>query len=112
MIEIKSNSVKIARTSDIDTEAERFLEGLINNKDADILFISPLNKEGKNIIIKPLYLFLDEEILLYARLKKIKYKTLNKNKTPVNLFLDKLEKKHPEVKRAVINSYLKTIKQD
>lgn len=109
MIQINPNSSKIAITSDIDTEAKKFLWMLIN-KDTDFHQMPPFYKNGKNIIIKPLYLFLDEEILLYARLKKIKYKSLKENKTPVNFFLDKLEKKHPEVKRAVMNSYLKTIK--
>jgi len=61
-------------------------------------------------VIKPLYLFLDEEVLLYAKLKKLKFKKEIKGKKTkkdkISNFIDDLEVKHPEIKHAIINSYL------
>ena len=97
---------KIAVDSSIDEEAENITKILIDGNS------SMLNKnlpvEGK--IIKPLYLFLDEEILLYAKLKKIKFKEKKNIKNKTENFLDEFEKKHPEVKRAVVNSLLELYK--
>jgi tRNA(Ile)-lysidine synthase TilS/MesJ len=57
-------------------------------------------------IIKPLYLFLDSEILLYAKLKGLKFKQKKKKGDKIQRFEDEFEKKHPEVKRAIVNSLL------
>jgi len=44
---------------------------------------------------------------LFARLKGIKFKELKKSKDKIKVLADELEKNHPEVKRAVVNSVLK-----
>jgi tRNA(Ile)-lysidine synthase TilS/MesJ len=60
--------------------------------------------------IKPLYLFLDDEVLLYAKIKNLKFKAQKENKKDdISIFLNELEKKHPEIKRAVINQYIELI---
>lgn len=90
---------KIASDSSADSEAEEIINVLIRGK------IFQLNKElpvEKNVI-KPLYLFLDEEILLYAKLLNLKFS----NKEEKSTFIGEFEKKHPEVKRAIVNSLLK-----
>ena len=59
----------------------------------------------KGKIIKPLYLFLDKEVLLYAKLKKLKFKNLKENKDNISFFINELEEKHPEIKSSIIASY-------
>lgn len=106
VVEIKNKGNKIAITSTLDSEANEMVETLIKGKEKDLKNLKPV--EGK--VIKPLYLFLDEEVLLYAKLKKLKFKKEKGKKTKISEFIDELEQKHPEVKRAVVNSYLKLYK--
>jgi len=98
----KSKATKIVLDDTIDSEANEIVNDLINKK---VKAIMPI--DGK--IIRPLYLFLDEEILLYARLKRLKFKIKKKKINNISEFLDNMEKKHPEVKRAVVNGYMKTL---
>ena len=93
---------KIAVSSATDQEAEKIIYSLING-DLKLLKVSPV--EGK--IIKPLYLFLDKEVMLYAKLRKLKFNSKKDKKTKFSIIINELEKKHPEVKRAIVNSYLK-----
>jgi len=108
---------KIAIASTIDLEANEIIQILIYGKISDLKRVSPIEKTKtkKNlatkpqpsILIKPLYLFLDKEVLLYAKLKNLKFKKEKAKKTKLANFIDELEIKHPEVKRAVVKSYLK-----
>ncbi len=93
---------KIAVDSSIDSEAESVLKTLINGNVSELKKNLPVVRNE----VKPLYLFLDEEILLYARLKNLKFKKKAEKKNKVEEFEDEFEKKHPEVKRAVVNSLL------
>ncbi len=93
---------KLALDSSIDSESEKIIKTLINGRVSDLKRNLPVG--GK--IIKPLYLFLDEEILLYAKLRKLKFKKEKKKKSKINDFEDEFEEKHPEVKRAIVNSVL------
>jgi len=90
---------KIAIASNTDLEADKIVHALIEGKGK---INSP--KEGKNIF--PLYLFLDKEILLYAKLRDLKFKKIKEDKDKISMFIDELEKTHPEVKQAVVGSYL------
>jgi len=113
---------KIAIASNIDLECDKIIHVIIKG-DSDLKEVSPVDKK----VIKPLYLFLDKEILLYAKLRGLKFKRVKETPNQVGLeegvpsmirdiniegkdkiskFIDELEKKHPEVKRAVVNSYL------
>jgi hypothetical protein len=100
---IKDN-FKIALSSTTDAESYGIVNEIIEGK-GNLKNFSPVDGE----IIKPLYLFLDKEVLLYAKLKKLKFKKFNENtkKDKISEFVDELEKKHPEVKQAVIGSCLK-----
>ena len=59
-------------------------------------------------------MFLDKEVLLYAKLRKLAPKGVpsvkedlnTEGKDKISLFIDELEKKHPEVKQAVVGSWL------
>jgi len=94
---------KIVIDESIDSEAKEIVNVLIKGNSSELKKDLPV--EGK--IIKPLYLFLDEEIILYARLKKFGFsRTIKKAENKIENFLNELEKKHPEVKRAVVNSLL------
>jgi tRNA(Ile)-lysidine synthase TilS/MesJ len=94
---------KIAINYSLDSESEKILDILINKKASELKSCFPI--VGKEI--KPLYLFLDEEILLFAKLKGLHFKEIKKNKDKVEIFANEFEKSHPEVKRAVVNSILK-----
>jgi tRNA(Ile)-lysidine synthase TilS/MesJ len=104
---------KIAVASTIDLETSKIIHTLIYNKINELKEVSPIEKIKHKIIIKPLYLFLDEEVLLYASLKNLKF-TKNQifPKDKISKFINELEEKHPEVKRAVVNSYLKLYNQN
>lgn len=94
---------KIAVDSSLDSEASDIMNILIKENSSELKRDLPVEKD----IIKPLYLFLDDEILLYARLKKLGFsRDVLGKKNKIENFLDEFEKKHPEVKRAVVNSLL------
>jgi len=98
----KRDKVKIAVTSTIDTESDKIIHSLIEGDVKDLKEVSPVNKN----LVKPLYLFLDKEVLLYAKLKNLKHKKIVEKKDKISGFVNELETKHPEIKRAMINSYL------
>jgi len=94
-----SGKIALADSSDIISYKifNHLIEGKINSKE-----ILPV--EGK--IIRLLYLFLDKEILLYAKLMKLKFKKINDKRSKISIFIDELEKKHPEVKHSAVKSCL------
>ena len=96
------NANKIAINSSLDSESYDIVKTFVNKDVSNLKKILP--SDGN--FIKPLYLFLDEEILLYAKLKNLKYKNIKKKEDKLNNFLNNFEKKHPEVKRAIVNSIL------
>ena len=98
----KKKITKKAIPSTIDYEADKIIHILIKGKASELNNLFP----KQNMIIKPLYLFLDEEVLIYAKLKNLKFKDEEPKKDKISLFIDGLEKKHPEIKRAIVNSYL------
>jgi len=88
---------KLAISNDINVISKKIIDSIIK-KDVSKLKIRPVEART----IRPLYLFLDKEVLIYAKLRKLKFKKAKDKKQLV----DELEIKHPEVKRAVVNSYL------
>ncbi len=99
----KKRISKIAISSTIDLESDKFIFEIIKGNLKELDRIKAVDKN----IIKPLYLFLDKEVLLYAKLKRLKYKKEKIKRNKLKDFVNGLEEKHPEVKRAIINSYLK-----
>lgn len=99
----KKRIIKKAISSTIDLSSDYLIHEIIKGNIKNLKNISPIDKK----MIKPLYLFLDEEVLLYAKLKKLKFKKVKeKNQDKISSFIEVMEKKHPEIKHAVINSYL------
>ena len=100
---------KIALPATIDLTSYEVVNDIINGNFEDSIENEfPVEKLGKKSkIIKPLYLFLDREVLLYAKIKKLKFKKTSIKLDKISKFIDELEKTHPEVKRAIVNSYLK-----
>lgn len=96
IVEFPKKSNKIALENTMDVEAENIIDNLANKK----LKTKNLVVDGK--FIKPLVLFLDKEVLLYAQLNHLKFIRPKKKYS----FLDELEEKHPEVKRAIVNNFL------
>ena len=127
---------KIASYSSIDSESTEIVNLIIEKNSLDLKKELPVEKN----VIKPLYLFLDEEILLYAKIKNLKFKKVDSSisdfaqlslpptreeknlfsqnrsqfqppkKNKIANFIQEFEKKHPEVKRAVVNSLLELYK--
>ena len=93
---------KIAVPSTTDTEADKIVNILVKNNISKLKDVGPIS--GK--IIKPLFLFLDKEVLLYAKLMKLKFKKSKEDKDKLSIFIDNLEEKHPEIKHSIIKSYL------
>jgi len=96
---VKSKANKMAVVDNVDLIAGEIAKILVKG-DVSRLKIKPV--EGK--IIRPLYLFTDKEVLLYAKLRTLKFKKERQEKENI---LDTLEKRHPEIKHAVVQSYLK-----
>jgi hypothetical protein len=97
---------KIAISNSLDLNSYGFIKLLRNKLSKQRLSnFLPVRKK----IIQPLFFFLDKEILLYAELKGLKYKKEKCKKNNWNEFIDELEKKHPEIKNALMNSYLKIL---
>jgi tRNA(Ile)-lysidine synthase TilS/MesJ len=103
IVKFAKKANKTAVPSTLDSEAEEITDILIKKKFNDLNKISPVDKK----VIKPLFLFLDEEVLLYAKLRNLKFSKKIEKKNKLSDFIDSLEKKHPEIKRAIVNSYLK-----
>jgi len=101
-----NKSTKVAIPNTIDTESDKIVHSLIKGNAKNLKELGPV--VGK--IVKPLYLFLDEEVLLYAKLRKLKFKKQKIEKDKISKFIDDLEQKHPEIKHAIINSYLEIFK--
>ncbi len=98
---------KIASDSSIDSESDEIVKTIIEGNANDLEKDLPSEKN----IIKPLYLFSDEEILIYAKIKNLKFKEEKIKKNKINNFINEFEKKHPEIKRAVVNSLLELYKK-
>jgi len=97
---------KLAISSTTNLEADKIIHILIKNSAKDLVKLGPIEKLRNKIIIKPFYLFLDEEVLLYVKLKKLKFKKTKIKNDKISDFVNNLENKHPEIKRAVISSFL------
>lgn len=93
---------KIAISDTLDNISSEIVEQILNG-DVRKLKMKPV--EGK--IIKPLFLFLDKEVLLYAKLRKLQYKNIKDEKNEISGFINDLEKKHPEIKNAIVKGWLK-----
>ena len=94
---------KVAVGDTTDLAAYKIINILINKSVKNLCDAKPVEKK----IIKPLYLFLDKEILLYAKIKGLRFKKSEEPKDKISKFVNELEKKHPEVKRAVVKGCLK-----
>jgi tRNA(Ile)-lysidine synthase TilS/MesJ len=102
----KKKTGKMAVASTIDLESDKIIHTIINDKISRIKKSAPIEKKNNQLIIKPLYLFLDKEVMLYAQLRRLKFKKEENKKDKISEFVEEMEKKHPEIKRAVVNSYL------
>ena len=101
---IKPSSKSIALDDSADDVASGVVESWFEDMRSNF---SPSSKGKSRPLGRPLFLMTDEEIKIYASLKRIKGK--DKKKSPARLMLDKMEKPHPEVKRAIVQSYLQIL---
>ena len=106
LVNSQKRADKIAVDSSLDSESEEIAKTLIKGNISEPKKFLPVYKN----MIKPLYLFLDEEILLYAKLRNLRFVKKKNNESKIEDFMNNFEKKHPEVKRAVVNSLLELYK--
>lgn len=100
-IATKGEHNKLALADTTDIIARNVVKEIVDGK---LEFKKYKPVEGK--IIRPLCLFLDEEMLLYAKLKGLKFDKVVEKKNKIDVFIDELEKKHLEVKHAIVKGYL------
>lgn len=98
----KANKISFSDTS--DSISNQIISSLFKG-DLSKLKIKPLERN----IIRPLYLFLDKEVLLYAKLKKLGFKKEKVSKDKLNNFINDLESKHNELKHSIVKSYLELV---
>lgn len=107
IIEINNKNSKYSKFALEDSSDEisyRFIQSVLLG---DILkkkdeFIPKFEKK-----IRPLYLFLDKEILLYCKLRNLNFKKYKKDKNEIEELINFLEKKHKEIKQSIVSSCLK-----
>jgi len=90
-------SKKFASFDTADIASKKILESILKKNILNL-------KKDKSV--KPLILFLDKEILLYAKLKNLKFNKEKKQNTEITNFIEELEKKHPEIKQAIVRGIL------
>lgn len=103
---LKSKSGKIVLSITSDYVADGIVNNLIQDKVLNLDDFLPVQKVGKTILVKPLYLFLDKEVFLYAKLKGLKFKEVKKKQDKVNQFIESMKNKHPELSHSVVSSLL------
>jgi uncharacterized protein (TIGR00269 family) len=109
----------VATAHSLDDEAENIMLNILKGNPELLAKLGPFSgiARGKNFVqrIKPLYLCSTKEILLYAKLKKL---PIPKGKSicplrgmtlrvEIRKWLGYLENEHPEVKNAIVHSFLK-----
>lgn len=108
---IKRNE-KIALEQSLDDEALLIVMNILN-KSPKFDFIGPEIRINGSTHIKPLYFCLDKEIELYAKINGTKGKAKTKEKGTLKLkvidFISNMEKKHPEIKNAIVNAMLEIL---
>ncbi|MCX8194136.1 MAG: TIGR00269 family protein [Candidatus Pacearchaeota archaeon] len=113
----------IATAHSLDDEAENILLNLMKGSPELLAKLGPRTgiseaKETKAFVqrVKPFYLCSTKEILLYAQLKKLPIPSKKIAICPlrgetwrieIRKFLNEMDKKHIEVKNAIVNSFLK-----
>lgn len=112
----------IATAHSLDDEAENILLNIFKGNSELLAKLGPKSgvNETKAFVqrIKPFYLCSTKEIVLYAKLKKLPIPGKNIAICPlrgetfrieIRKFLNDMDKKHVEIKNAIINSFLKMI---
>ncbi len=101
VVRLPKKSNKIVESTTSDQVSEKLTLELFKG-DISKLKLKPVSENT----IRPLYLFLDKEILLYAKLKGLKFKEPKFKQNKISKFIRKLESKHLELKHSIVKSYL------
>lgn len=97
---ISENYNKIIIPWNADKEGEYFLSCVFHNK--EMLYLGHFEKHNKNYL-KIFLPVLEKEVQLYAEINKLDFKKTKRNSVEEE-FLDKLEKKYPEIKFSLLRS--------
>lgn len=102
IVKTKRTADKIILFNNLETTSRDIIHEMFNGN-VNKLNTSPI--KGKEI--KPLYLFLDKEIILYAKLRNLKFRILEEKKNKISSFIDNLEMKHPDIKSAIVKGWMR-----
>ncbi|MEM2784725.1 MAG: hypothetical protein QXE93_01055 [Candidatus Pacearchaeota archaeon] len=92
----------------LDDIAYKALEAFTKkNAKKELKKLLPLSFEKNKKVVRPFYFVSRKELELYKKLKKIKVRTRKERKRKIELWLDSMEKKHPEIKNAIVNFLIK-----
>jgi hypothetical protein len=107
LIKNKIGSISVSHES-LDDISIQVLKLFMGKRDIKkkIKALLPLTHKDKKVIVRPFYFMTKNEIKIYAKLKNIKLEK-DKKGTIISSWLDEFEKKHLEVKNAIVNSLLK-----
>ncbi|MFH0831510.1 MAG: TIGR00269 family protein [archaeon] len=110
---------KIATGHSLDDEAETVIINMMKGNPALLAKLGPVSgiKQRKKLVqrIKPLYFRSSKEVILYAKFQKLplslKTCTLRTDtfRASIRNFLENMEKNHPEIKNAIVNSLLQIL---
>jgi tRNA(Ile)-lysidine synthase TilS/MesJ len=98
---IKRND-QVAISHNLDDEAELIMTSVAQDDKKKLRELGPKN----NNTVKPLYHCTQEEIDVYAKLKKLKFKKGKTKKTQIKRFLDDFDKRYKGIKHSIVSSYL------
>lgn len=99
---ITENYNKIVISQNIDDEAERIMTNLAQDNKRELARLGP--KVSKRA--KPLYLCTQNEVKIYAKIKKLKFKPDKNKKSDMKKFLDDFDKIYTGIKHSIVSSYL------
>jgi tRNA(Ile)-lysidine synthase TilS/MesJ len=102
----------IASCDSLDNEAENILLNLFSKNSWPLARLGPKIEYKTGIkIIKPLYLCSKKEIELYCGIKRIEINSVKKEekglRAELTNWLDDLDRRHPDIRNAIVNSFLK-----
>lgn len=99
---IIKNNDQIVLNHNLDDEAENIMTSIAQGNKKRLAELGPKTFN----MVKPLYLCTQEEIKVYAKLKKLKFKTSKSKKSDMKKLLDNFDKRYKGVKHSIVSSYL------
>lgn len=101
-LKTKTSNCKVVLSDSADVFSKKQINSLALTNSPKIEENLPVYKNT----IRPLIFFLDKEIVLFAKLKSLNFNLTKEAFGEFDSVIDSLEEKHPEIKHAILNSFL------